>query len=167
MLERARVEVEAKHYAAVLRQVIRASGFSVSEIERRLDLGPQSLRRVFNGTTDLKFKHVIGVLRILGMSHEEFFAIAVRATRRRKPRAGGAELLAIFERIGYRGTELLPLDDEDDLPRSEAELNRQIADAVRRVLERRERDTRRRPAEKPDPDQPEVEKGDGEGAGPE
>jgi hypothetical protein len=166
MPERPRVEVEARHYAAVLRQVVRASGFSVSEIERRLDLGPESLRRVFNGTTDLKFKHVIGVLRILGMSHEEFFAIAVRATRRRQPRAGGGELLALFERIGYRG-ELMPSGDDDDMPRSEAELNRQIADAVRRVLERRAPDTRRRPAGEPPADQSEVEKGDGEGAGPE
>jgi len=73
------IEVEARQYAGLLRQAIRAAGFSVSEVERRLGTGPKVLRRVFDGSVDLKFKHVVAVLRIIGMSQQEFFAIASRS----------------------------------------------------------------------------------------
>src|SRR5215470_10720563 len=117
------VEVEVQHYAGVLRQAIRAAGFSVSEVERRLGIGPKTLRRVFGGSVDLKFKHVVAVLRIIGMSQEEFFAIATRKARRSRQRSAGGELLATFERIGYRG-EFVPLDDELEDPASEEEFDR-------------------------------------------
>jgi hypothetical protein len=166
MPELPRIEVEAQHYAGVLRQAIRAAGFSVSEVERRLGAGPQTLRRVFGGTTDLKIKHLVSVLRIIGMSQEEFFAIAARATRRRQHRAGGGELLATFERIGYSG-ELVPLADDAEKPRTEKELARQIDDAVQRVLERRAREARQPPSEQPPPAQDEEEGEDGDGGEPE
>src|ERR1700688_47532 len=89
------VEVEVKHYAGILRHAIRAAGFSVSEVERRLGAGPKSLRRVLGGQVDLKFKHVVAVLRVIGMSQEQFFAIAARRRRQRSP---SGELLASFER---------------------------------------------------------------------
>ncbi len=58
-IQPAPVEVQAKHYAGVLRQAVRAAGFSVSEIERRLGTGPKNLRRVFDGSVDLKFKCIV------------------------------------------------------------------------------------------------------------
>ncbi len=128
------VEVQAKHYAGLLRQAVRAAGFSVSEIERRLGIGPKALRRVFGGSVDLKFKHVIAVLRIIGMSEQEFFAIASRSTGRRRGAASG-ELLASFERAGYRG-EFVPTDDDLEAPSAE-ELDRQVEEAVERVMQRR------------------------------
>jgi transcriptional regulator with XRE-family HTH domain len=165
MAERPRVEVEAQHYAGVLRQAIRAAGLSVSEVERRLGAGPQTLRRVFGGTTDLKIKHLLSVLRIIGMSQAEFFAIAARAARRRQQRSAGGELLATFELIGYPD-ELVPLADDAEMPRTEEELARQIDDAVQRVLERRAGEARG-PLAEPPPAQDEEEGGDGGGDEPE
>ena len=129
------VEVQAKHYAGLLRQAVRAAGFSVSEIERRLGTGPKALRRVFGGSVDLKFKHVIAVLRIIGMSEQEFFAIASRNAGRRRSSAASGELLASFERAGYRG-EFEPTDDDLETPSAE-ELDRQVEEAVDRVMQRR------------------------------
>jgi hypothetical protein len=131
------VEPEVQHYTGVLRQAVRAAGFSVSELERRLGTGPKALRRVFCGTVDLKFKHVVGVLRVIGMSQEEFFSIAVRAARRPRKRSPAGELLATFERLGYRG-QLAPTADDLDNP-SEEELNRLVEETVERVLRRRAR----------------------------
>jgi hypothetical protein len=131
------VEQEVRHYAGVLRQAIRASGFSVSEVERRLGQGPKSLRRVFGGQVDLRFKRVVSVLRIIGMSQDEFFAIAVRS-RRRKRRSAPGDFLEAFERMGYRG-ELAAGMDEDG-PASEEEFDRLVEDAVERVLDRKARD---------------------------
>src|ERR1700730_11077943 len=72
------VEEEVRRYAGLLRQAIRAAGLSVSEVERRLGAGPKALRRIFSGQVDLKLKHIVAILRIIGMSQEEFFAIASR-----------------------------------------------------------------------------------------
>jgi transcriptional regulator with XRE-family HTH domain len=74
----AAAEVEVRRYAGLLRQAIRAAGLSIAEVERRLGVRPKSLRRVLSGEDDLMFKHVVLVLRVIGMSHEEFFTIALR-----------------------------------------------------------------------------------------
>jgi hypothetical protein len=99
-------------------------------------VGPKSLRRVFGGQVDLKFKHLVAVLRVIGMSHEEFFTIALRR-RRRWLRSRGGELLAAFDDLG-RG-EFLPVPEEleryDKL--SEEEFKREVEGIVDRVLKRR------------------------------
>jgi hypothetical protein len=139
------VEVEVKHYAGILRHAIRAAGFSVSEVERRLGAGPKSLRRVLGGQVDLKFKHVVAVLRIIDMSQEQFFAIAAR---RRRQRSLGGDLLAGFER-GDRGDrrehggDPEPLAGAAKIPGdagSEDEFDRLVEEAVDRVLARRARE---------------------------
>ena len=144
MGERPAVEVEVKHYAGILRHAIRAAGFSVSEVERRLGAGPKSLRRVLGGQVDLKFKHVVAVLRVIGMSQEQFF---VTAARRRRQRSPSGELLASFERgdgAAY-GDELEPpagaARDPGDAG-SEDEFDRLVEEAVDRVIERRAREGR-------------------------
>jgi hypothetical protein len=130
------VEVEVQHYAGVLRQAVRAAGFAVSEVERQLGTGPKALRRVFCGAVDLKLKHIIAVLRVIGMSQAEFFAIASRPDRRGRRSSAGGEMLATFERIGYRGA-MVPVPDELEDPASEEEFDRLVEDAVDRVMKRR------------------------------
>jgi hypothetical protein len=153
------VEVEVKHYAGILRHAIRAAGFSVSEVERRLGAGPKSLRRVLGGQVDLKFKHVVAVLRIIGMSQEQFFAIAAR---RRRQRSLGGDLLAGFERgdRGYRrehGDDPEPLAGAGKNPGdagSEDEFDRLVEEAVDRVLARRAREGKPLSPPPPLPDNP-------------
>ncbi len=82
----------------------------MTEVERRLGQGPKSLRRVFCGEVDLKVKHIVSVLHILGMPEDKFFEIV--AERRKKRRAAADELLEAFEAMGYRG-ELSPVEDDD------------------------------------------------------
>jgi hypothetical protein len=83
----AAAEVEVRHYAGVLRLAIRAARLSIAEVERRLGVRPKSLRRVLAGESNLMFKHVILVLRAIGMSQEQFFSIAIAVRRKvRTPR---------------------------------------------------------------------------------
>lgn len=135
------VEEEVRRYAGLLRQAIRAAGLSVSEVERRLGAGPKALRRIFSGQVDLKLKHVVAILRIIGMSQEEFFAIASRPKQRQQPQAyqapSATDFLAAFQRVGYRG-DMVPVDEVD--PASPEEFDRLVEDAVNRVLERRRRE---------------------------
>jgi hypothetical protein len=145
-------EVEVRHYTRVLRQAIRAAGLSVTEVERRLGVGPKSLRRVFGGQVDLKFRHIVEVLRVIGMSQEEFFGLALRERLRRRSRAG--EFMAAFRSAGYRG-DRVPLAEDLEEPLSEEEFDREVAKVVERVLQR-QRDEGKLPAlEEPPPDQEE------------
>jgi hypothetical protein len=160
------VEVEVKHYARMLRQAVRAAGFSVSEIERRLGTGPKNLRRVFDGSVDLKFKHVVAVLRVIGMSQEEFFAIASRTDNRRRRGTAGSELLASFERLGYQG-KFVPTDDDLEKPPSAEELDRQVEEAVERVIQRRAQQGKALPASSTELLFDQEEEGDPEGGEPE
>jgi transcriptional regulator with XRE-family HTH domain len=144
------VEEEVRRYAGLLKQAIRAAGLSVSEVERRLGAGPKALRRIFSGQVDLKLKHVIAILRIIGMSQEEFFAIASRPKQRphlqlhHPPSA--TDFLTAFQRVGYRG-DMLPLDEAE--PTSEEEFDRMVEEAVNRVLERRRREGKALPEVRP------------------
>jgi transcriptional regulator with XRE-family HTH domain len=136
-------EAEVRYYTRVLRQAIRAAGLSVTEVERRLGVGPKSLRRVFGGQVDLKFRHIVEVLGVIGMSQEEFFKLALRE-RRRRSRAG--EFMAAFRSAGYRGDLVESAEDLDD-PLSDDELDREVAKVVERVLLRMREEGRLPPLE--------------------
>jgi transcriptional regulator with XRE-family HTH domain len=129
------IEEEVRRYAGLLRQAIRAAGLSVSEVERRLGAGPKALRRIFSGHVDLKFKHVLAILRILGMSQGDFFAIAA-PSKRSAPlsRPTASDFFAAFQRAGFRG-DYAPAGEND--PASPEEFDHMVEDAVNRVLERR------------------------------
>jgi transcriptional regulator with XRE-family HTH domain len=126
-------EREIRHYLRVLRQAIRAAGLSVTEVERRLGVGAKALRRVFSGQIDLKFRHLVVILRVIGMPHDEFFAIAAR--RRRRASSVSREFLAIFERVGYRGVSAPPADDDEAV--SDDEFDRIVEEAATRLIKRR------------------------------
>jgi hypothetical protein len=156
---------EVRHYGAILRQAVRAAGFTVTEVEHRLGAGPKALRRALCGAVDLKVKHVVAVLRVIGMSQQEFFAIATRTPPdRRHGRSAGGELLETFERIGYRG-EFVPTDDEADDPASDEEFDRVVEDVVERVLRRRA--TQTKPPEEPPPPEEPVDQKEGAAGEPE
>ncbi|HVT14856.1 MAG TPA: helix-turn-helix transcriptional regulator [Thermoanaerobaculia bacterium] len=127
------VEQHVARYAKLLRQAIRAAGFTVAEVERRLGIGEKGLQRILGGRVDLKVRHILAVLRVIGLSEGEFFAAATRPARGESSRA---ELVAAFRRLGYRGEELLPHDEPDP---SQEELDRMVDEALDRALERRAR----------------------------
>jgi transcriptional regulator with XRE-family HTH domain len=143
-------EVEVRHYTRVLRQAIRAAGLSVTEVERRLGVGPKSLRRVFGGQVDLKFRHIVEVLGVIGMSQEEFFKLALRERRRRRSRAG--EFMAAFRSAGYRGDLVESAEDLED-PLSDDEFDREVAKVVERVMQRLRVEGRLPPIEEQQPGQ--------------
>jgi transcriptional regulator with XRE-family HTH domain len=128
------IDDEVRRYASLLRQAIRAAGLTVSEVERRLGVGPKALRRIFSGHVDLKFKHVLAILRIIGLSQEEFFNIAARPKRSAARAHPAGDFFAAFQRAGYRG-DFVPVDEID--PASPEEFDHLVEDAVNRVLERR------------------------------
>src|ERR1700753_2641529 len=109
------VDDEIRRYAKVLEAVVKLSDLSTRELERRLELGGGTLNRIFTGKIDLKLRHVLLVLDVVGMKPERFFQLA--CTRPAATATGAhdsslaAEILESFQRFGYSiGRPLSPAD---------------------------------------------------------
>jgi len=130
------VDAEIRRYGKVLEAVVKLSDLSTRELERRLDLGGGTLNRIFTGKIDLKLRHILLVLEIVGMKPERFFQLA---SARPAPgdEAGSslaAEILESFQRFGYSiGRPPAPLPDRQI---SDEELDRRIEAALERVMGR-------------------------------
>src|SRR5258708_5856957 len=127
------VDEEIRRVARVLEAVVKLSDFSTRELERRLDLGGGTLNRIFTGKIDLKLRHVLLVLEVVGMKPERFFQLACA-----RPAAGeegggslAAEILESFQRFGYSIGR--PITGPDRPPTDE-DLDRRIEAALDRVL---------------------------------
>src|ERR1700724_3671429 len=132
----AMVDEEIRRAAKVLEAVVKLSDFSTRELERRLDLGGGTLNRIFTGKIDLKLRHVLLVLEVVGMKPERFFQLACArpAARDEAGSALAAEILESFQRFGYSiGRPPAPLADRQ---LSDEELDRRIEAALGRVLGR-------------------------------
>ncbi|HVR07599.1 MAG TPA: hypothetical protein VMW75_06080 [Thermoanaerobaculia bacterium] len=133
------VDDDIRRYAKVLEAVVKLSDLSTRELERRLDLGGGTLNRIFTGKIDLKLRHILLVLEIVGMKPERFFQLASA-----QPPAGeeagsalAAEILESFQRFGYSiGRPAMTADR----PLSDDDLDRRIEAALERVLDRAGRD---------------------------
>ena len=115
---------------------MKLSDLSTRELERRLDLGGGTLNRIFTGKIDLKLRHILLVLEVVGMKPERFFQLAC-ARPAAGEEAGGAlaaEILESFQRFGYNiGRPAAPPPDRQ---LSDDELDRRIEAALGRVLRR-------------------------------
>jgi len=130
------VDSEIRRYGKLLEAVVKLSDLSTRELERRLDLGGGTLNRIFTGKIDLKLRHILLVLEIVGMKPERFFQLACT-----RPAAGdeagsalAAEILESFQRFGYSFGR--PPAPPPDRQLSDEELDRRIEAALERVLGR-------------------------------
>src|SRR5260370_23695243 len=97
------VDAEIRRYGKMLEAVVKLSDLSTRELERRLDLGGGTLNRIFTGKIDLKLRHILLVLEVVGMKPQRFFQLASA-----RPAAGDeagnplpAEILESFQRFVY------------------------------------------------------------------
>lgn len=115
----------------VLRTAIRLLGLTNREIERRLELTPSYLSRLFGGSIELKVEHVLAIARAIGLTSAEFFELAY--PRRAHPPSDS------FRAIRTLLREMQPPEESPSAaPPSPAltfeEIDRRILDSVRKVL---------------------------------
>lgn len=127
------VDEEIRRVAKVLEAVVKLSDFSTRELERRLDLGGGTLNRIFTGKIDLKLRHVLLVLEVVGMKPERFFQLACArpATGEEGGSSLAAEILESFQRFGYSIGRPVTVADR---PLTDEDLDRRIEAALDRVL---------------------------------
>jgi hypothetical protein len=140
------IEEEVNHYRRQLLAMIRATGLTVVEVERRLELGERLLQRVLSGRRDLRLRHVLMVLKVLGVRHEDFFRAA--APPQPAQSAKGTGVLEMLASMGFRGRR----QELEGAPASAEELQRMVDEAVDQALERREREAREHTAADAEPE---------------
>ena len=109
----------------VLKASITALAFTQKEVERRLELSPGYLSRLFGGQIDLKADHVVQIARVLQVEPEEIYRLAFPSSRR-EPTPNGRRLREAFEITA-------PEPKPEVLSQIEADIER----IVQRVLDRR------------------------------
>ncbi|MGH2628752.1 MAG: helix-turn-helix domain-containing protein [Anaerolineales bacterium] len=73
MQDREAAGAEVEKVSAALRQRIRLAGLTLREVEERLGMGKNYLRQLLSGAVDLKLKHLLAVLQVVGESPVDFF----------------------------------------------------------------------------------------------
>ncbi len=121
---------EIQRILDLLRMLIRISGLSNREVERRLKLSPSYLSRLFGGYLEVKLEHILGISRALGLKPSEFFAFAYPE--------GPLEPSEAYRRIRNVLQTLQPIRQEPP-PKPEPaitaeEVERRIQDALRQVF---------------------------------
>lgn len=67
---------ETAHMIQVLRSAMRVLGYTNREIEGKLGVSGGYLTRLFNGTMELRFEHIVDIARAIGLEPEEIFQLA-------------------------------------------------------------------------------------------
>jgi transcriptional regulator with XRE-family HTH domain len=124
-------KAEIQRVLDLLRMLIRISGLSNREVERRLKLSPSYLSRLFGGYLEVKLEHVLGVSRALGLKPAEFFAFAYPE--------GPLDPSEAYQRIRNVLQTLHPTRQEPPPPKPEPavtaeEVERRIQEALRQVF---------------------------------
>jgi len=69
-------KLEVERLIRVLTTAMRILDISNREVERRLDLSPSYLSRLFNGLIELRVEHLIAISRAIGLKPAELFHLA-------------------------------------------------------------------------------------------
>lgn len=67
---------ETEHVIQILKTAMRVLGFTNREVEQKLGVSGGYLTRLFNGTMELRFEHVVDIARAIGLEPEEVFHLA-------------------------------------------------------------------------------------------
>ena len=72
---------ETEQFIQILKTAMRVLGFTNREVEQKLGVSGGYLTRVFNGTMELRFDHVVDIARAIGLEPEEVFHLAYPQAR--------------------------------------------------------------------------------------
>jgi hypothetical protein len=136
-----KVEAELRRLADLLEAVLRFQGadpgsrlrLGAQAIETQLGWAAGTLGRVLKGKTELKLRHVLDVLEVLGVPPEDYFDLAYGPSRPTTPEA----LMLYLETRNSRARQGSPSaaspNSRSDREISDQELDRRILAALRRV----------------------------------
>jgi transcriptional regulator with XRE-family HTH domain len=105
---------EVQRLARHLRWAIEVCGMTLRDVEARLGMGDGYLGQLLRGSVDLKVKHVVAVLAVLGMDPAEFF-FSLYENRLPRPAVPAPRYPPLPERRRSQAREVVPGVSEERL----------------------------------------------------
>jgi transcriptional regulator with XRE-family HTH domain len=124
------IDDEVRRATKLLETVMQASGLTRKDLDQRLSAGPGYVSQVLTGRMELKFRHILAILRALDLEPSVFFQTLYPENRPATDAVVMEEFLRRFQRLGFGAQPAPPprpaLDPQ--------ELERMIQNAVRAAL---------------------------------
>lgn len=118
---------EAERLIRVLTTAMRILDLSNREIEKRLDLSPSYLSRLFNGLIELRVEHLLSISRAIGLKPAEFFQLAY-PRRADPPSEAALQLRRVIQELQP------PPPAPSPQPVREEEIERKVQETMQRLL---------------------------------
>jgi len=124
------IEDDIRRSAKMLESVVRMYGLSARQLEEKLSYGAGTVNRLFSGKIELKLRHILLILEVIGIPPSQFFReVFPEDDRPRSEPEMASRLLDLLERHAppRRSTRPAPpsVSDED--------LDRRILEALNRL----------------------------------
>jgi transcriptional regulator with XRE-family HTH domain len=124
------IDDEVRRATKLLETVMQAAGLTRKDLDQRLGAGPGYVSQVLTGRMELKFRHVLSILRALEVEPSVFFQTLYPENRPSTDTVVMEEFLRRFQKLGFGPPAAPPaapaLDPQD--------LERMIQNAVRAAM---------------------------------
>jgi transcriptional regulator with XRE-family HTH domain len=124
------IDDEVRRATKLLETVMQAAGLTRKDLDQKLGAGPGYVSQVLTGRMELKFRHILSVLRALDVEPNVFFQTLYPENRPSTDAVVMEEFLRRFQKLGF-GTQSPPPPKPTLDPN---ELERMIQNAVRAAL---------------------------------
>ncbi|HEX2644119.1 MAG TPA: helix-turn-helix transcriptional regulator [Thermoanaerobaculia bacterium] len=134
------VDDEVKRATKLLETVMQAAGLTRKELDQRLGAGPGYISQVLTGRMELKYRHIIAILRALDVDPGAFFQSLYPEPQSASSDLGAVEeLLKRLQKLGVGAGRARQEPEPQTAPGLDSrELERLVQNAVRTALAERE-----------------------------
>src|SRR5436305_11174146 len=124
------IDDEVRRATKLLETVMQASGLTRKDLDQRLAAGPGYVSQVLTGRMELKFRHILAILRALEVEPSVFFQTLYPENRPSTDTVVMEEFLRRFQKLGF-GPPAAPPAAPALAPQ---DLERMIQNAVRAAM---------------------------------
>lgn len=121
---------EVERLIRVLTTAMRILDISNREVERRLNLSPSYLSRLFNGLIELRAEHLLAISRAIGLKPAEFFYLAY-PKRPDPPSDAALQLRKVLQELSPSPAQPSRTSDEELEKKIQAVVQRHLSESGR------------------------------------
>ncbi|HYG62691.1 MAG TPA: helix-turn-helix transcriptional regulator [Thermoanaerobaculia bacterium] len=127
------IDEEVRRATKLLETVMQAAGLTRKDLDQKLGAGPGYVSQVLTGRMELKYRHILAILRALDVDPGVFFQTLYPESKPSSDVAMMEEFLKRFQKLGF-GRPPEPVPPPPSARLDSGELEKLIQNAVRAAL---------------------------------